>query len=162
MSHGGKAQFDHDVRVAVWKRQKGRCVICRRLRGFRFRVLDHCHRCGLIRGGACDSCNQRIGWYERILERTASYPAEPKAGCPHTIAHARDLAETGKRIVAYVEAHRQKCAHKLKRTRWHFKSAAPMRLRFGKPIPSTPVVKERSTRLLCRLCTSGKALKKLF
>jgi hypothetical protein len=158
MSHGGKAQFDHDVRVLVWKRQKGRCLICRRRRGFRFRVLDHCHRCGLIRGGVCDSCNQRIGWYERVLERVGSYPSEPKSGCQHTIAEARDLARTGKRIVAYVEAHRQKCAHKLKRTRWHFKSQAPVWLKFGKKIPDTPLLEERSTQLICRRCASGKAV----
>jgi hypothetical protein len=160
MSHGGKAQFDHDVRFLVWKRQKGTCLICRRRKGFRFRVLDHCHRCGLIRGGVCDSCNQRIGWYERVLERTAVYPSEPKSGCPHTIALARKLAQTGERIVTYVEAHRQKCANRLKRTRWHFKSQAPVRLKFGRQIPRMPVVEKRMTKLICRACTSPKGLGK--
>ena len=155
MSHGGKAQFDHDARLLLWKRQKGICLICRRRRGFRFRVLDHCHRCGLIRGGVCDSCNQRIGWYERNLERSASYPSEPKAGCAHTVAQARSLARTGQRIVAYVEAHRQKCVHRLKRTQWNFKSEAPVRLNFGKRIPETPVVEKRMTKLICRQCSLG-------
>ena len=166
MSHGGKAQFDHDVRLYVWKWQKGTCLICRRRQGFRFRVLDHCHRCGLIRGGVCDSCNQRIGWYERVLERTAVYPSEPKSGCPHTIVEARNRAQTGKRIVAYVEAHRRKCFHRLKRTRWHFKSKPAAILKFGRSIPATPVVEARTTQLICRRCSSlpgtwerfGKAL----
>ena len=117
MSHGGKTQFDHDVRQLIWKRQKHTCLICRRREGFRCRVLDHCHRCGLIRGGVCDSCNQRIGWYERVLERTAAYPSEPHAGCPHTTTSARELALTGKRIIIFVEKHRRDCPNKLKRTR---------------------------------------------
>jgi hypothetical protein len=156
MTHGGKAQFDHDIRELVWKRQKGSCLICRRRQGFRFRVLDHCHRCGLIRGGVCDSCNQRIGWYERVLERTAAYPSEPKAGCPHTIVEARALAETGERIVSYVEAHRKGCLHRVKLTRWNFKSLAPSRIKFGTQIPDTPPVALRTTRLICLNCSSGK------
>lgn len=155
MSHGGKTQFDHDVRISVWNRQRGICLICRRRRGFRFRVLDHCHRCGVIRGGVCDSCNQRIGWYERNLERNAAYPSEPKAGCAHTIAKARSLARIGERIVVYVEAHRRECVHRLKRTQWNLKSVAPARLNFGKRIPETPVVKKRMTKLICRKCSSG-------
>jgi hypothetical protein len=161
MSHGGKAQFDHDVRTLVWKRQKGICLICRRREGFRFPVLDHCHRCGLIRGGVCDSCNQRIGWYERSLERTAAYPSEPKAGCAHTTTQARDLARTGKRIVIYVEAHRKKCLHRLMRTRWNFKSQAPARLKFGREIPDTPLVEKRTTVLICLGCSSGKGRVKI-
>jgi len=156
MSHGGKAQFDHDVRVLVWKRQKGSCLNCQRRRGFRFRVLDHCHRCGLIRGGVCDSCNQRIGWYERVLERTATYPSEPTSGCPHTTSLARDLAQTGKRIVTYVDTHRQKCLHRLKRTQWNFKSQAPVRLKLGRHIPGTPLVEKRITKLICRRCSTGE------
>lgn len=156
MSHGGTAQFDSDVHVLVWRRQRGVCLICRRRRGFRFRVLDHCHRCGLIRGGVCDSCNQRIGWYERVLERTAAYPSEPKAGCPHTICEARKLALTGATIIAYVEAHRKKCCYRLMRTRWHFKSEAPAKLKFGRRILGTPIVEERTTKLICRQCASGR------
>jgi Recombination endonuclease VII len=155
MSHGGNAQFDPDVKKSVWGRQRWICLICRRREGFRFQVLDHCHRCGLIRGGVCDSCNQRIGWYERSLERTAVYPSEPKAGCAHTVDEVRSRVRTGKRIVVYVEAHRQKCVHRLKRTQWNFKSVAPARLNFGKQIPETPVIEKRTTRLICRRCSSG-------
>jgi hypothetical protein len=57
--------------------------------------------------------------------------------------------------VAYVEAHRQKCVHRLKRTQWNFKSEAPVRLNFGKRIPETPVVEKRMTKLICRQCSLG-------
>ena len=54
--------------------QDGKCAICRRPIKDRPR-LDHCHATGFIRGVLCNSCNIKLGWYEKRRAEIESYLA---------------------------------------------------------------------------------------
>ncbi len=168
-------QFDKDVLEDLWKKQGKRCPICQRSAGFHFRVPDHCHRCGLLRAIVCDSCNSRVGYYEEVLRGSGEYPSEPKAGCPHLIKKAKKLAREQNRIIACLEAHRKRCAFRLRLTKL---SSPYARLRFpvsgsfvpgvrispslvaahAKPIPKHPKLRG-GANMICDKCSSARKFK---
>lgn len=63
-------------RMIMWKKQKGRCAICKRHeRCFKKRLaVDHCHSSGKVRGLLCFYCNKfRVGrltveWAKLVYE----------------------------------------------------------------------------------------------
>lgn len=63
---------------ALWKQQKGRCVICRQSekKNGRKLALDHNHRTGKARGLLCVSCNLGLGHFQdnhRLLQKASIY-----------------------------------------------------------------------------------------
>lgn len=59
----------------LFKKQRGRCAICRRpCEKFRMPV-DHCHRTGRVRGLLCTYCNTRLAWIEEAPNRLSKIVA---------------------------------------------------------------------------------------
>lgn len=42
--------------------------------------LDHCHKTGKVRGLLCQSCNLKLGWYEKYQDQINSYLMRPGSG----------------------------------------------------------------------------------
>lgn len=73
-------QWD-ELREAFMEAQNDLCAICHK----RFEdlpVVDHCHASGFVRGALCNSCNTKLGWFEKhrhaidaYLHRASEYQA---------------------------------------------------------------------------------------
>jgi len=62
----------------MFKKQKGKCAICRNLQGKNKRRMDidHDHKTGKIRELLCNSCNKAIGYFKEnttVLESAIIY-----------------------------------------------------------------------------------------
>lgn len=57
------------LRAKLQKKQKNRCLICRRDLRRLIAVLDHCHKTGYIRGVLCNNCNGIEGKISGLLNR---------------------------------------------------------------------------------------------
>lgn len=60
------------------KKQKGRCLICRRsflAKDRKYHVIDHCHKTRMVRGILCRNCNHGLGIFKTAanLERALEY-----------------------------------------------------------------------------------------
>ena len=42
--------------------------------------VDHCHKTGKVRGLLCQSCNLKLGWYEKYQDQINSYLMRPGSG----------------------------------------------------------------------------------
>lgn len=74
-------------RDALFRRQRGRCVICRREKeptetwfGWH---LDHCHKTKTVRGVLCRACNMRLGLFRH--NKTFLRAAEKYLSCATTV-----------------------------------------------------------------------------
>ena len=79
MDHRLRARYGITARDrdALLKKQRGKCAGCRRQRGWK-KVVDHCHKTKKVRGILCGHCNLILG-------------------------HARDNANTLRRLACYLE-----------------------------------------------------------
>ena len=59
------------TRAAFVEAQAGRCAICREL--LVKPQLDHCHTTGFVRGALCNSCNVKLGWFEKRRQAIEVY-----------------------------------------------------------------------------------------
>jgi predicted adenine nucleotide alpha hydrolase (AANH) superfamily ATPase len=53
-----------------------RCQICGELeltRSSKRHHVDHCHKTGKVRGLLCQSCNLKLGWFEKNQENILAY-----------------------------------------------------------------------------------------
>lgn len=62
----------------MFKKQEGKCLICKRPPSGRFKRLavDHCHKTGEIRGLLCSRCNRAIGYFyddPALLQQAVDY-----------------------------------------------------------------------------------------
>lgn len=61
--------------IALWERQRGQCLCCRRkLRDMTERSphIDHCHETGAVRGLLCHYCNTALGIIHESREHALS------------------------------------------------------------------------------------------
>jgi len=57
----------------MFEEQKGICKICGGEPGNKSFHVDHNHNTGKIRGLLCNSCNTKLGWYEKQKENIVDY-----------------------------------------------------------------------------------------
>lgn len=53
----------------------GPCEICARVKKLYY---DHDHSTGVFRGWLCNSCNMRLGWFEKLGDKFAQYLAKTR------------------------------------------------------------------------------------
>jgi len=70
--------------------QGGRCAICGKRLLFQSEIrapsIDHDHATGEVRGVLCQSCNLRVGWFERAMKNGLSVLAQDLDGFATKIA----------------------------------------------------------------------------
>jgi hypothetical protein len=56
---------------SMYKKQLGKCKICNTYK--EKLVIDHCHETRKIRGLLCNSCNTKLGWFEKRSKDVLNY-----------------------------------------------------------------------------------------
>lgn len=70
----------------MFKKQKGKCAICRTPPAGEWRKslhIDHCHKTGKIRGLLCGTCNMALGQFKdspKLLEAAKKYLSKSSCG----------------------------------------------------------------------------------
>jgi hypothetical protein len=62
------------VREEFCAAQIGLCAICQE--PMTKPRLDHCHVTGFVRGALCNSCNVKLGWFEKRRKEIENYLAQ--------------------------------------------------------------------------------------
>lgn len=67
-------QIPRDEYDKLYNQQDGCCVLCSRsYKLTRHLAVDHNHHTNKVRGLLCNSCNARLGWYEKRKEKVDEY-----------------------------------------------------------------------------------------
>lgn len=85
----------------LFRKQGGKCAICRCAQRYQSLAVDHCHKTGQVRGLLCVQCNRGLGRFFDSpirLRRAADYieqsrlPDKPGSVTPPHVAQASSLA----------------------------------------------------------------------
>jgi len=67
--------LSHEDYIELWKKQRGRCAICRGKNNGKHLHVDHDHKTRRVRGLLCAGCNSVLGYFDkkRWLRRARTY-----------------------------------------------------------------------------------------